>query len=318
MYTLPVSDTLAIAVDDADEDIWWVHFVNFQTRGIESFSVDGLGHVQSAHYDTGRDLLWVIVEGTIFAIQRAEKEIFEVPMPEPEFYAYAMTGEGAFVYVGGEYSNIWRIALPDLEWEPLLTPERKPPRAKDDAAQTRNVLAYAEKYPPYYFGFPVGNDFLFCGALGALALVHGRAVETQSIDTGARFVTGHVAGDSVALSADSPKAEIYLGTFREGLEVIFSDTLAAFHRTAMHAGRRYIGVADYPPSKVHNLYLHDNPLPVPVETGCAREPMPLISLSTKGSALWAIDALGMFRLSEGTWQLVEIEDLRAGVWPAAE
>ncbi len=78
MYALPISDSQAIAVDDADEDKWIVHVVDFSARSLNSFPVEGLGHVQSLHYDTGRQLIWVIVDGTIFAIQMSEREIFEV------------------------------------------------------------------------------------------------------------------------------------------------------------------------------------------------------------------------------------------------
>lgn len=315
MYALPISDTTAIAVDDADEDTWVVHFADFGARTIESFSLEGLGNIQFAHYDNGRGLLWVVTDGTVFAIQRSEQQIFEVPMPDDPFFVYSMVGEGSHVYVSGEYSNLWRIALPALEWEPLLTPEPEPPKSDDPEEQTRRVQAYAAKYPPYYFGFEVDDAYLFCGALGALARVRGTSVETRAIDTSARLVTGRVEGSQISLSGDSPRAEIYLGNFDGGFEVIFSDNLRALHRTALHGGRRYIGVAEYPSSRVHNLYVLEETGLTPIETGCAREPLPLISLSTKGAALWAIDTIGMFRLSNGVWKLVDIDDLRSGVWP---
>ncbi len=150
---------------------------------------------------------------------------------------------------------------------------------------------------------------------GALARVRGTSVETQAIDTAARLVSGRVEGAQISLSADTPRGEIYLGDFDGGFEVIFADNLRAFHRTAMHAGRRYLGVAEYPPSSVDNLYVLEEGGPVPVETGAAREPLTLISLSSTGNALWAIDRIGIFRLSDGEWTLVDIDDLRSGVWP---
>ena len=318
MFTLPISDTSAISVDDADPDTWWVHTVDFQDKTIQSFSVEGLGKVQSAHFDPGRGLLWVIVQGNIFAIQLSEQQIFEIPMPDQEFFVYTLTGTSGHVYVGGEYSNLWRIALPALEWEPLLTPEPKPERAKNKDEQTRQNTEYARKYPPLYSSFDIGEDHLFCGALGALARVRGRSVEIQTIETGARLVTGRREGAQISLSADNPAAEIYLGDFDTGFETIFSDNLRAFHRTAVHRGQRYIGVAEYPISDVRNLYLQTDGGLVPVETGCARDPLALISLSTTGSALWAIDAMGMFRLFEGVWALVGVDDLRRQVWPDAD
>ncbi|MCV3242809.1 hypothetical protein [Mesorhizobium sp. ZC-5] len=316
MYALPISDTTAIAVDDADEDTWWVHVVDFAVKTFESFSVEGVGHVDFAHYDTGFGLLWIISDGTIFAIKRSAQQLFEVDMPEDRFFAYSMVGEGSHVYVSGEYSNLWRIALPAQEWEPLLTPEPKPPRSDNEEEQTRRTREYARKYPPYYFGFKFGSDYIFCGALGALARVRGTSVETQAIDTAARLVSGRVEGAHISLSADTPRAEIYLGDFDGGFEVIFSDNLRAFHRTALHAGRRYLGVAEYPPSRVENLYVLEAGGPVLVETGAAREPLTLISLSSTDTALWAIDRIGIFRLSDGAWTLVDIDDLRSGVWPA--
>lgn len=315
MYSLPISDTTAIAIDDDEEDTWWVHVVDFDAKTIESFSVQGLGTVQSAHYDTGRGLIWVIVDGTIFAIQRSKQKIFEISPPPKPFYVYSVVGEGTHIYVSGEYSNLWRITVSGLTWEPLLTPRAKPPRSNDEKEQTRQVRAYARKYPPYYFGFQVGNDYVFCGALGALARVRGTSVETQAIDTGARLMTGRVEGSQISLSADSPRAEIYLGGFDEGFEVIFSDNQRALHRTAVHAGRRYIGIAEYPPSDLHNLYVHEKGDLIPINTDCAREPLQLISLSSTGAALWAIDTIGMFRLSAGTWTLIDVDDLRSGVWP---
>ena len=208
MYALPISDTTAIAVDDADEDTWWVHVVDFAAKTLESFSVDGVGHVDFAHYDTGFGLLWIISDGTIFAIKRSAQELFDVDMPEDRFFAYSMVGEGSHVYVSGEYSNLWRMALPAQVWEPLLTPEPKPPRSDDEEEQTRRVQAYAVKYPPYYFGFEVGDAYIFCGALGALARVRGMSVETQAIETGARLVSGRVEGARISLSADTPGRDL--------------------------------------------------------------------------------------------------------------
>lgn len=315
MYALPISDTAAIAVDDSDEENWQVHVIDFTARTIESFTVDGAGAVDSAHYDRGRELLWIISDGTIFAIRRSDEELFDVEMPENRFFVYSMTGEGPHVYVSGEYSNLWRIALPSQAWEPLLTPEPKPSRSDDETEQTRRVQAYAERYPPYYFGFEVGADHVFCGALGAIARVRGTTVETEAIETRARLVTGRVEGERISFSGDSPRGEIYLGEFGGGFELIFSDNLRAFHRTAVHAGRRYLGVAEYPPSRVHNLYVQEEGDVVPLQTGCAREPLSLISLSSTGTALWAIDRIGIFRLSDGDWTLVDIDDLSSGVWP---
>lgn len=315
MYALPISDTQAIAIDDIDEDAWMVHVVDFAARSFESFAVEGIGHVESMHYDVARGLIWVIVDGTIFAIQRSEEQIFEVPPPDDPFFAYTMTGEGSHVYVGGEYSNLWRIALPALEWEPLQTPDPPPPETDDPDAQSRLNMAYARKYPPYYHGFPAGDAYMFCGALGALARVRGRTIERQMIETEPRLMTGRIEGAQLSFSSDSPLAEIYEGDFDQGFEVIFSDTLRALHRTALHAGNRYIGAAEYPPSSVDNLYLREGDLLVPVETGCARAPYPLISLTTIGTTLWAVDAGGIFRLSEGGWKLVDVDDLRRGTWP---
>jgi hypothetical protein len=315
MYALPISDTTALAVDDADEDTWWVHVVDFAARTFESFSVEGVGHVEFAHYDAGFGLLWVISGGTIYAIKRSAQQLFDVDMPEERFFAYSMVGEGSHVYVSGEYSNLWRIALPGQEWEPLLTPEPKPPRSDDEEEQTRRVHEYARKYPPYYFGFEADAGYIFCGALGAVARVRGTSVETQAIATGARLVTGRVEGVRISLSGDTPCGEIYLGDFDEGFEVIFSDALRAFHRTAVHAGRRYIGVAEYPPSRVDNLYVLEEGGVVPVQTGAAREPLTLISLSSTETALWAIDRIGIYRLANDAWTLVDIDDLQRGVWP---
>jgi len=317
MYSLPISETEAIAIDDADEDAWMVHVVDFANRSIDSFAVEGIGHIESLHYDVARGLIWVIVDGTIFAIQRSEQQIFEVPPPPSPFYVYAMTGEGPHVYVGGEYSNLWRIALPALEWEALQTPAPPPPETDDEAEQSRRNKAYARAYPPYYHGFPVGDAYVFCGALGALARVRGRTIERQSIETEPRLMTGRTEGAQLSLSSDSPMGEIYLGDFDQGFEVIFADTLRALHRTALHGGRRYIGVAEYPSSSVENLYLRDGDLLDPVDTGCPRNPYTLISLSTVGRALWAIDAGGIFRLAEGDggWKLVDIDDVRRGIWP---
>src|SRR5688572_8223052 len=178
MYILPLSDTKAIAVDDAAPDTWPVHVVDFETRTIETFSVDGLGSIQSAHFDHGRGLLWVIADGTIMAIQLAKQEMFEIDMPEDRFTVYSMVGEGSHLYISGEYSNLWRMSLPAMEWEPLLKPEPKP---EDDGD-------YARKYPPYYHGFQLGDDYVFCGALGALARVRGTTVETKRIESGPRLV----------------------------------------------------------------------------------------------------------------------------------
>lgn len=315
MFSLPISETQAIAIDDADEDAWMVHVVDFAARSIDSFGVEGLGNVQSLHYDAGRGLIWVIVDGTIFAIQRSEQQIFEIPQPDPPFFVYTMIGDGPHVYAGGEYSNLWRMSLPAMEWDPLQRPEPPLPETDDAEEQSRRNRAYARRYPPYYHGFIAGGHYMFCGALGALARVRDRTVERQSIETEPRLMTGRAEGARIALSSDSPAAEIYLGDFDQGFEVIFGDPLRALHRTALHGGRRYIGVAEYPPSRVDNLYLQEDDALVPVETGCPREPMPLIALTAIGGALWAVDAGGLFRLSEGGWRLVDVDDLRRGVWP---
>ncbi len=315
MYTLPISDTQAVAIDDVDEDAWMVHVVDFAARSLESFGVEGIGHVESLHYDHARGLIWVIADGTVYAIQRSEQQIFDLPPPDKPFYVYTLIGEGTHVYVGGEYANLWRIALPGLEWEPLQTPEPPPPETDDAEEQTRRNVAYARRYPPYYYGFTVGDAYMFCGALGALARVRDRTIERQMIETEPRLMTGRVEGPHISLSSDSPLGEIYLGDFDQGFEVIFSDPLRALHRTALHGGQRYIGVAEYPSSRVDNLYVRKDDLLEPVATGCAREPMPLISLTTIGPALWAIDAGGMFRLDGGGWKLVDVDDLRRGIWP---
>lgn len=316
MYSLPISDTTAIAIDDEDEEDWLVHFVDFEAQTMETFSVVGLGSVQFAHYDPDRGLIWVLIDGTIFAIGIAEKQIFDIsPPPRERFYIYSMISGKSHLYISGEYSNLWRISVHEQEWEPLLTPEPEPPETDDEEEQTRRNKAYAAKYPDYYFGFQVGEDYIFCGGMGALARVRGTSVEIQAIETGARLVTGRVEGAQISLSADSPGAEIYLGDFDAGFEVVFSDNQPSLHRTAIHEGRRYIGIAEYPPSDLHNLYVYEKDELVPIETDCAREPLQLISLSSMGSALWAIDAFGLFRLSDGKWTLVDDDDLQSGVWP---
>ena len=315
MYALPISDTTAIAVDDADEDTWRVHLVDFASNTFDSFSVDGVGHVDFAHYDTGFGLLWVISDGTIFAIKRSAQQLFEVDMPEDRFFAYSMVGEGAYVYVSGEYSNLWRIALPAQVWEPLLTPEPKPPRSDDEEEQTRRVQAYAGSTRLTILASrsatPISSAVHWALWPGSAA----RRWKPRQLTPAARLVSGRVEGAQISLSADTPRAEIYLGDFDGGFEVIFADNLRAFHRTAMHTGRRYLGVAEYPPSSVDNLYVLEDGGPVPVETGAAREPLTLISLSSTGNALWAIDRIGIFRLSNGEWTLVDIDDLRSGIWP---
>ncbi len=75
-------------------------------------------------------------------------------------------------------------------------------------------------------------------------------------------------------------------------------------------------MAEYPPSRVDNLYILKDDLLEPVDTGCPRNPLPLISLSTHGETLWAVDRRRHFPLSGGRWALVDIDDLRNGVWPA--
>jgi hypothetical protein len=317
MYSLPVSDTMAIAVDDANPDAWIVHAVDFAARKIDSFPVTGMGQVQFAHFDRERELLWVIVSGTIFAIRLKKQQIFEVPAPDDMFFAYTMIGEGATVYVAGEYSNIWQIALPSLDWSPLLQPEPKQPRAADDEVQSRQTKDYARRYPPFYASFSKGNDIFFCGALGALARVRDGAVQTLAIDTGARLVAGGAEGVQISVSADSPVAQVYLGDFDGGFELIFSDDLRALNRTTRHAGTRYYAVSEYPKSDVHNLYRQDGKKLVPVETGCRRDPLPVISLSSSGSTLWVVDPFGMFRMADGAWELIEVDDLRRSAWPEA-
>ena len=315
MYALPISDTEAVAIDDADADRWEVHFLDYTAQRLESFEVEGLGAVQSMHYDPGRGLLWVIVDGTVFAIHRSDREIFEVDGPDENFFVYAAVGQGSHVYVAGEYSNLWRIEMSTLTWEPLSTPEPKPPRAADPKEQTRRVRDYAERYPPFYAGFAFNDGLVFCGALGALAEVRGAIVERHDLDTRARLVTGRPEGALLSLSADSPAGEIYLGSFTDGFEQIFLDNLRALNLTAVHDGKRYVGVAHYPPSDVHNLYLREPDELVPVETGCAREPVALTALSVMGQSLWATDVEGIFRMSDGVWTLVTLDDLRRRVWP---
>ncbi|MGE3363263.1 MAG: hypothetical protein AB7I34_07390 [Rhizobiaceae bacterium] len=306
---------MAFAIDDDDEDNWIVYVVDFDAKTMESFSFVGSGNVQSAHWDPGRGLIWVLVDGTIFAIDRSKHEMFDISSPPKKFFVYSVLSTDSHIYVSGEYSNIWRISVPALEWEPLQTPEPKPPRAADAAEQTRRTKEYARKYPPYYYGFEVGEHFVFCGALGALARVHGTSVETQRIETEARLMTGRVEGRQISLSADSPRGEIYLGNFGEDFEIIFSDNQRSLHRTALHNGRRYIGIAEYPASELHNLYIYEKNELAPVETDCAREPLQLISLSSTGNALWAIDGFGIFRLSQDKWTLVDDDDLQSGIWP---
>ncbi len=100
------------------------------------------------------------------------------------------------------------MALPSLEWEPLLTPEPPPPETPDEKEQSRRNVAYARRHPPYYHGFSVGDAYLFCGALGALARVRGTTVERQTIEaTEPRLMTGRTEGGAISLSSDSPAAE---------------------------------------------------------------------------------------------------------------
>lgn len=315
MYALPISDTQAVAIDDADEEQWEVHFLDFEAQSMDSFHVEGVGPVQSAHYHRERGLLWVVVDGTVFVIQRSEEELFDIDGPDEEFTVYSLVGQGDHVYVSGEYSHLWRIALPSLEWEPLNTPPPKPQRSDDDEEQTRLVRDYARMHPPFYHGFQHGDAYMFCGALGALARVRGTTVERADLETGARLVVGRSEGTRISLSADSPSAEIYVGDFDDGFELVFQDNLRALNRTAVFDGQRYIGVAEYPPSDVHVLYLQTDDGLEPIETGTAREPVELSSLTSTGRALWAIDAQGVFRLADGKWMLVDIDDLRRRAWP---
>lgn len=315
MFTLPLNDTQAIAIDDADEDTWQVHHVDFAARSITRVAVDGIGRVTAAHYDAGRKLLWLIVGGRLFAMK--DDEVFDVPMPDDEaFFAYTVVGDGPAVYVAGEYSNLWRVALPSMDWEPVLKPPPPPEDVDDEALQSAQTKDYARRHPPLYAGFKHGDDFMFAGALGTVVRLRNGVVEQRTLPSGHRFVSGRAEGGRVSLSADSQGGSIVVGDFDGAFEVLFQDSQPALHRTALHAGRRYIGVAEYPPSSLHNLYTHDGTGLSRVTTGCAREPGPLISLQATEHALFAVDAGGVFRLSNGAWTLVDENDLERETWPA--
>lgn len=320
MYSLPISDTKAISIDDEDEDEWHVHFVDFETKTFESFSVAGLETVQYAFFDpkVGQGIIWIVTQGTLFAISLEEKELFEVEPPPEKFFIYSVISDGKHAYVSGEHSNLWRFALPDFTWEQIQTPEPEAEEVDDEKEQSRRNKAYAAKYPPFYSGTQVGDDFVFCGALGALARVRGTAVETKLIEGKPRFVKVQTEGGRLVLGSDGKRGEVRIGDFDGGFETIWGDNLPAFHRTAVHDGRRYLGVAEYPPSNVHNLYTLENGKPQAVEIEgprCAREVFGLVSMSASETALWLVDGCGVFRFANGTWTLVDDDDLRAGTWP---
>ncbi|WP_299700107.1 hypothetical protein [uncultured Tateyamaria sp.] len=315
MFTLPISETHAIAIDDSDEDSWSVYTVDFDKWTFESFDVEGEGSVQGAHYDESRDLVWIVAHGALFALQPSEEELFGAPQPPKDFFIYAVLGNTDQVYACGEYQNLWQFSWSSKQWTPLLEPGPKPPRSDDAQTQSQRVKEYARNHPPLYAGFAVGSDFVFCGALGALVRVRQGNVETTEIATGARLVSGHAENGHIVLSGDSNGAEIYKGDFDSGFELFFADKQPSLHRTALNDGDRFIAIAEYPASNLHNLYIYEDEELIPYNTGCAREPFPLTSLSTIGDTLWATDLAGMFRRKNGKWSYVGIEDLKSGAWP---
>lgn len=318
MYTLPISESQAIAIDDQEEDPWYVYEIDYEKQSITPHEIQGVGQVESAFYDPERGLLWVVSEGDIFGISLTKQDTFGVPMPEPDFHMYAAIGDANALYVCGEYSNIWRLSLPDLSWTSLQSPDPKPARSDDPDQQTRQVRAYANAFPPFYNAFRVGASYVFCGALGALAQVKDGVVRRSDINTGARFVSGRAEGGRMSLSADSPGGQIYIGDFDTGFEALFADKQPSLHRTAIHGGQRFIGIAEYPPSQLHNLYVLESPEElVPYNTDCAREPFALIDLTSIGKSLWAIDAAGVFRRDGTAWVLIQLDDLQRGIWPTA-
>lgn len=315
MFTLPISESQAIAIDDTDELTWPVHIVDFEARTINSFDVEGEGTVQAALFDATRGLVWVVSHGALFALELAEKELLGAPQPPQDFFIYAIVGDADQVLVGGEYQNLWQFTWADKKWRAILEPAPKPPEADDPEVQTERVREYARANPPFYAGFKSGDEFVFCGALGTLVRVRDGNVLRAEIDSGARLVSGHTEGNKIMISADSPGAEIYRGNFVDAFELYFADKQPALHRNAKHGGERFIGIAEYPPCDLHNLYVFEAGELIPYNTGCAREPEPLISLTTVGESLWAIDLAGIFRRKSDRWQFLGLQDLQRGSWP---
>ena len=322
MYSLPISDTRAIAVDDNDEEKWLVHDIDYATKSVKSFTCEGLGEVTWAYFNREDEELWVVASGShVAVISLEQEECFEVGEPgeDDAFHVYSVVCVPGAAYVSGEYSNLWRIDLESFDWTPLLKPEpNEEPDDEDDKQRSRRTKEYAAKYPPLYGGVEIGRDIVFFGALGALARVRDGVVERKTLEIApkARLVAGQVEGTRLCLSADGARGAVFVGDFDAGFELVFSDNQPAFNRSAMHGGRRYLGIAAYPPSDLHNLYVHEDGKPVAVENDCPRDPLGLLSLSSTGAALWVIVNVGIFRFADDAWTLLDVDDLESGDWPA--
>ena len=319
MFALALSDTQLFAVEDDDPEDWLFHYADFDPLVVDSFATPAGGVVAAATVNPETQAAWLLARGQLFAASRKLRVAMRLPFPARDTVAFDVTLIGARYYVSCDAATIWYYEREVEEWVQLLRPDPRPPLPPREDGEGAGAYTartspaqfdYAHKFPDFYKSFAMGEDTYFIGALGHLVVLRGRIMEESWLDSGARLVHGFREGSRAILCGDQPIAQIFAGTQEEGFELIFQNDERALHLTALHGGTRYIGAGLSPDYDGPNLFRLEGEALVPVETGCAREPIGLQQLVSTGRVLWAIDREGVFRLAGGQWTLTEIEDIR--------
>ncbi len=319
MFSVPITETLVLAIDEDGENDWVFHYIDLNTGSHDSFSTPHGGEIMSVTVNPQSFAAWILASGQLYAASRELRVAVPLPLPVDGLVPFDITLVGDRYYLCGANSNVWYYDVQGEKWVPVVVPhprEKLPEREAGESAavyvnRTHNIYAdYARSNPDMYKAFSVAADCYFVGALGRTVRLRGDTSDEVRIDSGVRLLHGYAEEDKAVLCGSGPIAAIYKGDMEAGFEQIFQHDEKAYFLSALYDNKRFIGAgmeAEYEGEEF--LFTLEEEELVPVVTGCAREPEHLLHLMVIGSVLWAIDLDGIFRYAKEKWTLTELSDL---------